>query len=353
MKRSFALMLALIAALALAACTQNDPISANASEPPAVTEAPTDAPEVTEAPTDAPAVTEAPTEAPSPEPTATPEPEPISAPIPTPGATEIPVELNPHEKGDFFAEIRHDVPFIADIDGDGEDDTGLVYTFSDEYYTHYYISVTRACKPDEPRIFEAGMGWGFLGAVLDFDPERPGLELMITYDQEDGDPLTWVLRIRDDGSDFDCFCEPIEAFDFITFYNGMDGDYVFEAKNGIPFGRRTEILGTSFVRNAFTVTKEGITPLSDEYFYSHGDYEFKLKLIRDMELTTESGRTVTARKGKTITVWSTDLETYVKIKLANGTIGSAKVTFGDPADRYPIYINGAEQDEYAEIPYAD
>ena len=46
------------------------------------------------------------------------------------------------------------------------------------------------------------------------------------------------------------------------------------------------------------------------------------------------------------------METYVKVKLKDGRIGRAEVTFGDPESHYPVYINGVHQDEYAKIDYA-
>ena len=41
-----------------------------------------------------------------------------------------------------------------------------------------------------------------------------------------------------------------------------------------------------------------------------------------------------------------------KVKLENGTIGRAKVTFDNPETHYQVYFNGVNQDEYANIRYA-
>ena len=336
MKKLFFLLTILVLALCLAACTQSEPIEANASETPVVT----DEPVITEAPTTEP--TEVPTEAPTPEPTDT--------PAPTAMPTEVPVTVTPLPEGDFFMPIRNDLPYIVDMDGDGQDDIVLVQTEEvDEYYTAYTIIITRASDPDSPYTERVEQGWGFMGAVADLDPSNPQKELFICFDQEDGDPLTTAVRLKDDGSDFEAFIKPIEVFDGSVFHDGFPEDYVFKAEEGIPFGVRTEILGTHFVRGRLTVTGNGIEVISDEYTY----YPYELKLRRDLKLTLDSGKTVTAKKGSVITTYSTDLETYVKVMLKDGTIGKAKVTFDDPEDHYPIYINGIEQDEYAEMPYAD
>ena len=239
MKKLFVLLTILVLALCLAACAESDPIEADASEAPVIT----DEPVITEAPTAEPteAPKEAPTEAPTPEPTE------VTARTALP--TEVPVTVTPLPGGDFFMPIRNDLPYIVDMDGDGQDDTVLVQTEDvEEYYTAYTIIITRACDPDSPYIERVEMGWGFIGAVADLDPANPQKELFICFDQEDGDPLTTAVRLKDDGSDFEAFTEPIEAFADASFFDGFPEDYVFNAEEGLCFGVRTEILGTEFVQ---------------------------------------------------------------------------------------------------------
>ena len=344
MKKLIVLTIALVLILCLAGCTSPkiDP-SADPTEVPAE--------EPTEAPTEAP--TEVPTEEPTPEPTEEPTPEPTEAPTPEPTAlpTEVPVELTPLEEGDYYAEIRPDQPFIVDLDGDGQDDIGLISTrMEDDYYTAYEVIITTAARPDEPYRFDAGLGWGFYGAVLDFDPSNPQKEIVFNYDQEDGDYSTYGIRWKDDGSGFEMFTDFIEIVGEMSFFDGTPEGFVFRAEEGLPMYRRTEILGTHFVKNYMTLDSEGFRLMSDTFTY---EYEVKLKLKKTLELTDEKGKTFKVKKGEYIFAHSTDRETWVAVTTADGRYGSAEITFEDPEDRFPILINGIEQDEYANMPYAD
>ncbi|MBO6061506.1 MAG: hypothetical protein J6P98_05265, partial [Clostridia bacterium] len=298
-------------------------------------------------------VADAPDPTPTPVPTATPLPTPVptATPLPTLGPTEPPIPAKPIEEGDYFAEIRANQPVIVDIDGDGSEDTVLVWTTYEEYVgDRYMVTITTAARPDEPYEFTTDTGWGFYGAVLDFEPSTPQKELIFTYDMEDGDMVTHAFRWKDDGSGFEMFTDYIEIMgDSYAFYEGTPQDFVFRAEEGLPMVRRTEILGTHFVKNHITVDKDGIRLLSDEFTYY---YELKLKLKRTLELTDENGKTFKAKKGEYIYGYSTDRKTWVKVMTEDGRIGMAEVSFGSP-DGWPILINGVKQDKYADMPYAD
>lgn len=296
---------------------------------------------------------DAPSPTPTPVPTEEPDPTPVptASPLPTLGPTEPPVPARPLEEGDYFAEIRANQPVKVDIDGDGREDTVTVWTSYAEYVGDLYmVTISTAARPDEPYEFATGTGWGFYGAVLDFEPSTPQKELIFTYDMEDGDMVTHAFRWKDDGSGFEMFTDYIEIMgDSYAFFNGTPQDFVFSAEEGLPMVRRTEILGTHFVRNHITVDKDGIRLLSDEFTYH---YELKLKLKKDLTLTGENGKTFKAKKGEYIYGYSTDRRTWVKVRTEDGRIGRAEVTFGS-ADGWPILINGVKQDKYADLPYAD
>ena len=273
-----------------------------------------------------------------------------------------PAAPTPLPEGDFFCELKPNVPSKIDIDGDGEPDTVLVsvkeYDEEEENDDLISVTVTLAASPDEPYHFNVDNEGGFVtAAAVDFDPDDKHIEIVVTYDMCDGDPSTHIYRLKDDGSGFDEFVEYVEVImendgNFISWYfNGVPEGYKFSAKDGLCFARRTEILGTNFVLSRFTVTKDGFEMLDPEYHY-WPDLE-ALKLKRELTVTLENGKTKTLPKGAKIVAYSTDRETYVKVKLEDGSIGRIKVTFGKPKEHYPVLLNGVDQDEYAEIGYAD
>ena len=157
--------------------------------------------------------------------------------------------------------------------------------------------------------------------------------------------------MKDDGSDFDVFTREIDLGSGAWWYHGAEEDYVYRAKDGLPFGIRTDILGTYFVASYFTVTKDGIEFLSDDFIYG---YVWELTLVKELTVTLDNGKTVTVPVGAKVTPYSTDRATYVRVKLEDGRIGRVEVTFGNPDYPFPVFLNGVQQDEYfTEIPYAD
>ena len=347
MKKLLIPLIIIAALLCFAACKESSQTVLSPSEAPTeLTEAPTEEP--TEAPTEAP--TEEPTAEPTEEPTEAPTPEPTATPEPTPMPTEVPVVLSPRPEGDYFAEIRADLPFIADLDGDGQDDVAMISAEEDEEgWARYSVSITRAADPENTFEYDAGYGFRFVGAVLDLDPSDAGKEIVFCTDDE-GDSTTFAVRFKDDGSGFEVFDKRMESFDTMAMFHGIAEDYVFNASEGIWTCRRTEILGTHFVGGRYTVTANGFEFLNEEYTYEENAEALKLR--RDIKLKTEKGKKITVKKGEKITPVSTDLETYVKVKLKDGTICICDVTFGDPEHHMPVFINGIQQDDLARIPYA-
>ena len=265
----------------------------------------------------------------------------------------------PLPEGDFFCEIVPNVPSAIDIDGDGAYDTVLVSITENDLGIdndlEMTVSITLARDPENTYTFETdGYPGNVCAAAVDFDPTDGHKEVLVSYDCEDGDPLTYVYRLKDDGSGFDTFLEPIwiafeEGYTGDWYLHGMPEGFAFDAEKGLAYSRRTEILGTEFVFNSFTVDKDGIRPLDDEFLYREG-MEFTLK--RSLKVTLENGKTKTLKKGDVFEAYATDRQTYVKIKLADGSIGTVEVSFGNGTS-WPVLLNGIEQDKYANIGYAD
>ncbi|MBR6428211.1 MAG: hypothetical protein IKS43_00955 [Clostridia bacterium] len=267
----------------------------------------------------------------------------------------------PIPEGDFFCEIVPNVPSAVDIDGDGAEDTVLVsITESDsgiDYDLEMTVNITLARDPENTYTFETdGYPGDVCAAAVDFDPTDGHTEVLVSYDCEDGDPLTYVYRLKDDGTGFDEFLEPIEVTLDETrieswYYNGIPEGFAFDSKKGLGFSRRTEILGTTFVFNSFTVDKTGIRYADDEFMYIVPEGQ-KFELKRDLTVTLESGKTITLKKGDKFEAYSTDRQTYLKIKLEDGRIGKVDVRFGDGTS-WPVYLNGINQGKYIEPTYAD
>ncbi len=272
-----------------------------------------------------------------------------------------PPSPTPLPEGDFFCEIVPNVPSAIDIDGDGADDTVLVSITENQLGIdndlEMTVNITLASDPGNRYSFDTDYFPGDVcAAAVDFDPTDGHTEVLVSYDCEDGDPLTYVYRLKDDGTGFDVFVEPIEVTLDETrieswYYNGIPEGFAFDSKTGLGFRRRTEILGTTFVSNSFTVDETGIKYIDDEFMYFYPE-EMRFALKRDLTVTLESGKTVTLKKGDKFGAYSTDRQTYLKIKLEDGRIGKVEVSFGDGTS-WPVYLNGINQNKYAEIAYAD
>lgn len=262
-----------------------------------------------------------------------------------------PAAPTPIAEGDYFCEIKPDVPASVDIDGDGRDDTVLVAVGKEAPDgNELSVSITLAADPDAPYVFDAGEGHSLFAAAVDTNTSDDHIEVILCYDLCDGDPITYVFRMKDDGSGFDVFTREIDLGDGGWWYNGL-GDYVYRAEEGLPFSIRTEILGTYFVFDHFTVTKDGIEFMTGEFTYG---YAYEMTLVKELTVKLENGKTVTLPVGSKITPYSTDRETYVKVMLEDGRIAMVEVTFGNVDYPFPVLLNGVQQDEYFDmIPYAD
>lgn len=214
MKKLF--VITIVFALALALCACKKPVS----EVTAPTAEPTE--EVTPEPTEEP--TPEPTEEPTPEPTEEPTPEPTATPVPTPMPTEVPVPAKPVPEGDYFAEVRAELPVIVDIDGDGEDDIVLISENLEDgrWVNGYRVTIDRACDPGNPFVWDTDdQSWAILGAIVDCDPETPAKQLVFWARMEDAGGATYAVRLKDDGSDFEVFVHPAEFFGGSAFMTAI------------------------------------------------------------------------------------------------------------------------------------
>lgn len=326
MKKFLGIILAAVLLLSAAACTP----TVNPAEP---TEAPADTEEAV--------VTEPPAEA-----TEEPGEEPTEAP------TEEPADVT--GMADYLKALENNEPFNVDLNFDGVEDT-VLYAQSaiDEYefYTRITIELGNSDVKD-PFLYEVKYSYGVNAWVMDCDPTDSRLDVVVTYCQDSDDWTSAAFRVNGNGNGIDSF----EDYCGIM----LTENYNFSSEEGFPIITRTDILGTHDVDAYYTVTAEGFKLATPYYTYPmYEDGYMDLELIREMELDLvgedmqPTGEKVTVPAGKTITPYATDLESWVCVKLEDGSVGRAEVSPAAGEDEWGYYINGVLQDEYAQIPYAD
>lgn len=264
--------------------------------------------------------------------------------------TEAPADPTQEPAGFDFAVIRRDEPLSVDIDGDGLEDTVLISTDeSSEFGFTFTVKITRASGEEYTHSIKNEV-YELNALAADFDPDDGRVEIVVGYEYDSNDYSTDAFRVKDDGSE-------VELFESGLGFSMEDG-FVFDRQNGVIMDMRTDILGTHDVSAAFAVTATGFTLLSDSYSYPEFDDGWgKLTLKKDLELTLVNedgslGEKFTAPAGSVIAPFTTDLETYVTVKLDDGRVGRAEVEV-KTGDEWGILLNGVFQDEYADIPYAD
>ena len=290
------------------------------------------------------ALTETPTAKPTATPTAAPTATPTAKPTNTPKPTETP---KPSETAGFFMELKNGVTAYADLDGDGTEDSVMaeeIYDPEDEYgFTRIHIGL--ANKPEF--IYDTGSGWGLKGAIVDCDPSDSRKEIIVCNDWESSDYSTYALRYN--GETWDVFTGSFLFGTEGSFHQGFPSDFSYDPSKGLPMCIRTEIFGTYYVSGRFTVKSSGIKIVSKNFYYPER-YVQPLTLKRDMDVTLENGSSYTVPTGSVIIPRYTDRETSAAVELADGRMGTVRISFDN---HHRVLINGIDQDEYAVMPYAD
>lgn len=274
--------------------------------------------------------------------------EPTAAPTEAPAAE--PTEVPEPQTGvlDFLTKVEPDTQVSIDIDYDGMEDR---IAFREDEGGKAEVEISRGADIAHVFTYEVPYSYGVTMWIMDCDPTDSRLEVVITYVQDSDDSSSVAFRVNEEGTWLDTF----ESGMAVTIPDG----YLFEHEAGFPVSIRTEILGTCFVEGSCTVTADGFKLVSEGCLYPVTEgYSRELELKRDMELEivdetgSATGESVTVPAGESITPYSTDLESWVCVKLGDGRIGRAAVAEATGESRGWL-INGIQQDEYADIPYAD
>ena len=247
------------------------------------------------------------------------------------------------ETAAYFEELRDGSLLFTDVDGDGQNDTILVESlFDGEDYDYWVeLSVTRAAAPEAPVVYIIPYRWVEYAAVADCVESDGRKDILICVDADSNDYSTHALRLNAD-------CSGFEEASLDVYFEAEPGFTYFRSK-GLPMEIRTDIMGTYFLNGRFTVTSEGMSITTPEFTYPT-TYAIPLTLKRALEVQLEDGSAFALAAGEVVAPYSTDRQTYVKMVLPDGRIGTAQVSFRP----YTIYINGIDQDDLFDgIPYAD
>ena len=285
-------------------------------------------PAKTEEATEAPVVTDEPTAEPTEEPAEEPTEEPAV------GVADLCMPL----------ELGKEV--TVDLDFDGVDDTVLLREERQGEYDNDYILTIDAGSGSNTIEYPVANAYDCQGWVLDCDPADSRLEVVIDFVQDSEDYTCKAFRVNAAGSGFDVYEEGYCIL--------IDGEHPFTSEGGFTADRQHDILGTTDLGFSGAVGENGFKALTP---MSYNGYPEGLELKRDMELTVVNedgslGEKITVPAGETIAPYETDGESYVDVRTPDGRIGRAEVKIST-GDEWCIYINGVDQDEYANIPYAD
>ena len=324
MKRIISGILIIFLALALTACTASVPT-------PAASPAPTEQ-----------------AEGPTPEPTE-------ELPEPTENIPEPTVETVTGLK-DFYALVEPNSAVTLDLDFDGLADTVSFFTSEKNEYDEYESTITIKEGTGAESEFKIDRSYETRLIVLDCDDIDSRLEIVACWVQDSDDWSARGFRISETGSG-------------VTTYEGSFGfmlpeDYNFNSEQGFRVFTRADALGTYDFDVYYTLTADGFKSTDDLYLYPIYDNNYEPNLLLERELEVElldgepydfvpTGETYTIPVGTTIYPFCTDLATYVIVRFDDWRFGMAELTPATGEGEWGYYINGVDQDEYGQIPYAD
>ena len=232
MKKTIALLLALLLVLALTACGEKSP--------PAPTEAPTQAPAATQAPapTEAPEATEAPDAADAPEATEAPkntyEPKPTDAPKPSeePKPTETPDPdfglINLYLPPDFVGDMtEEDMQSFVDENGIKEfypqEDGGVVYVMTEETHKELLQELSEVI---EEALMELTEGEDSLASLrgLNHNEDYSAFEFIVDRSVEDGSGGLYALSLTLYGAYYQAYCGAFEPDCLVELKDAATGE---------------------------------------------------------------------------------------------------------------------------------
>ena len=281
-------------------------------------------------------------------------------PVVTPEPVETPEPVTGLK--DFFALVGGDVSAVTvDLDFDGEPDTVYLSVGEPNEFNEnsWVISIEEGKGTVSSYTIENASICRLI--VLDCDETDSRLDVVATWCQDSDDWSALGIRISEAGSGI------------VTYEGGfgfnLPADYDFHSERGFRVFTRADVLGTYDHDAYYTLTADGFKSVDDLYLFPiyETGYEPQLLLERDLEVElldpsfleddsytpVKTGETYTIPAGTTIYPFSTDLETYVVVRFGDWRMGIAELAEKTGEGEWGYLINGVDQDEYGQIPYAD
>lgn len=274
-------------------------------------------------------------------------------------ATQAPDDTPVYLTGgvDYCEELKLGNTYYYDLDGDELGDT-VEYRNdikASPFFGSPYLRVTFGAYPDYPAIWiapEFCTIW-----VIDSDPEDGSLEILETDDGDSDDPASCLLVTSRNGNGFTEVSGPGVR---------IDAEHPFSSRDGFPIVTWTQLMGTSMISGKMRTAYHWDTGwvferVGDAYYYN--DYysvvKYTLKNPLDVYAINEDGTVgdkLTLAPGETVSPYSTDNESFIVLRLADGSLvrtGVEKRGWSESSNiLFPWTIGGVWQDMLMDLHYS-
>lgn len=283
--------------------------------------------------------TPAPSEIPTEEPTTEPTTEPTEAPTVEPSAAPT---VAPMSIDSLPVEVDSNQTINIDIDFDGIMDTIVFEEEKLEYYeSNYKLTVARGVAGAEPFVYEVSYGKAAGLIIMDCDENDSRIDILLSWDSCSDDPASLICRVNEDGSGM--FTQ--EGSCYFSIYDTSLKPGEFE------ISIHANVLNADFLGAVATVDASGLKLVDDFKFSTYEDSywlehqslkrEMTVRIVND---DGSLGEEVTVPVGEHVVPVSTDLESYVKLRIPDGRIGQVEFSFNYEAPY--IRLNDISQDDY-------
>ena len=273
-------------------------------------------------------------------------PDPTEVPATPPVFTEEPNVVTGLK--DYFAVVPKGESLSVDIDFDGELDTVYLIDREEDGAMMTVIEVKLNNGQKAISIMEQQ---DVNLIIVDCDDTDSSLDVIACWCMDGSDWFAKGLR---------CVEGPLGTS--FKNYSGdlgfsLPADYEYHSEEGFPVFVRADALGTYMMNAYYTLGENTFECVGDVYYYPAGDDPEtapQLFLVRELEVEIlDTHESYTVPSGTTIYPFSTDLKTYVIVKLEDGRMGVAGLSPATGDGDWGYYVNGIHQDEYGQIPYSD
>ena len=245
-----------------------------------------------------------------------------------------------------------------DLDGDGEDETLRLRWDGDPDYPQLTAVVTGT----DGAVYEYTTDITYYERVYATDIDNDGkTELLLSGDMASSDYYTWCLRYDNENGLTAVWFPNTERDRSATDAHTICGyGLITDISDGvITLCGSQDILGTWFAAREVSYNEaDGCFDFADDgaYKIDLSDHEWvddyrTLCTTRELAATVD-GADTTLAAGTKLVPYATDLESYVDVRLEDGTI--ARLEIGPGKDGYGFTIGDqADSDCFEELPYAD